>query len=341
MPKLCEVVECHNRASYGFIGEFRAIYCCSHKNIKEGLIDIRFKNKYCKSCYLVRGTYGYLNDNKNLFCVNCKLNDMVNVNNKRCLKCDKQPIYGNPDDKIALYCGKHKLNDMIDIKNKRCLKCNKIASYGNPDDNKRLYCNQHKLNDMVDIRDKNCITPLCDKYKKLDKLCMRCFYALNPNDQRCKRVKIKENEVKQYIQQEFKDLSFIFDEPIKGYGLCFNIRPDVLIHLNNHSLIIEVDENQHKFYNSVCDYSRIHKIQESLNRPIIIIRFNPDDYVNDNNKKIKSCFVIDKKMGLTTIPKNKEEEWNDRLIKLKDTINDNLKYKYDDPIKIIKLFYDI
>ena len=131
----------------------------------------------------------------------------------------------------------------------------------------------------------------------------------------------------------------ITDKALIGDGLCLKNTPDVLIHLNTHSIIVEIDEEQHKFYNPICDEARINNIQEALNRPIIIIRFNPDAYT-DNDKKIKSCFNIDKKTGMRTIPKNQEQNWNDRLTKLKDTISFSLEDYKDVPIRIIKLFYD-
>jgi hypothetical protein len=131
----------------------------------------------------------------------------------------------------------------------------------------------------------------------------------------------------------------ITDKCLIGDGLCLKSRPDILIHLNNHSIIIEIDENQHKFYNPICDEARINNIQEALNRPIIIIRFNPDAYT-DKGKIIKSCFKDDVNTGLKTIPKNKLDDWNNRLAVLKNIINDNLEYLNDEPIKIIKLFYD-
>jgi hypothetical protein len=55
-----------------------------------------------------------------------------------------------------------------------------------------------------------------------------------------------------------------------------------------------------------------------------------------------SNFKLDKKIGLTTIPKNKEKEWNDRLLKLKEIINENIEIleRHEEPIKILKLFYD-
>jgi hypothetical protein len=306
MSKICEVDDCNNNAFYGSINDYIKKYCKDHKNIEDNLIDIRNKNKYCKSCLYSRGCFGYINDKKNLFCVNCKLDDMIDIKNSKCLfeNCIKQPYFNFEGETNGIYCGDHKKPNMIDVITKKC------------------------------------ITVLCDKCQVIDQYCCRCFYYLFPNDNRCKYIKLKENEVKKFIQENFKDLLFIFDEPIKGDGMCINKRPDILLNLNHHSIIIEIDENQHKYYNIECDNSRPFIIQEALNRPTIFIRFNPDDYVDENNKKILSPFKIDKKLGLTTIPEENENDWNNRLLKLKETIKNNLEYKSEEPIIIIKLFYD-
>jgi hypothetical protein len=420
MFEICIVDDCDNNASYGNIIDYKKIYCKEHKNIEDNLIDIRHKNNYCKSCLYTQGTFGYINDKKNLFCKNCKNDDMIDVIHKKCLfkncdkhpifnfegetkpiycsdhkesnmidvinkkclfekcikqpafnfegetnaiycgdhkennmidvkhkrclftNCIKQPIYNFKGETNAIYCGDHKENNMIDVKHKRCLftNCIKQPIYNFKGETNAIYCGDHKKPNMIDVKNKKCIFPLCDKFQYIDKYCSRCFYALFPNDNRCKRIKLKENEVKKFIQENFKNLSFIFDEPIKGDGLCINKRPDILLNLNKHSIIIEIDENQHKGYDVGCDDSRTLIIQEALNRPTIFIRFNPDDYIDENNKKILSPFKIDKKLGLTTIPEENLDEWNNRLLLLKETIKNNLEYKSEEPIRIIKLFYD-
>ena len=99
-------------------------------------------------------------------------------------------------------------------KNKKCIKCNnKQPVFNYENEKKALYCGDCRLENMIDVISKRCITPFCYKQQHIDNYCCRCFYALNPNDKRCRRIKIKENEVKLFIQNEFKDLSFIF--PIK------------------------------------------------------------------------------------------------------------------------------
>ena len=63
--------------------------------------------------------------------------------------------------------------------------------------------------------------------------------------------------------------------------------------------------------------------------------------IDENNKKIKGCFSIDKKTGLNVITKANIDNLNSRFISLKDTINENMIYSLDnEPIRIIKIFYD-
>jgi hypothetical protein len=73
---------------------------------------------------------------------------------------------------------------------------------------------------------------------------------------------------------------------------------------------------------------------------IIFIRFNPDSY-KINDKNITSCFSINKN-GKLKIKKSKNNEWNNRLNTLKNTIIDNIKYPEfnNNVVKIVNLFYD-
>ena len=121
----------------------------------------------------------------------------------------------------------------------------------------------------------NVLLIYANNFLKKDNYCMRCYYFHNPS-KRPKRLKVKEEEVIKYVKNNFKDIDLITDKCLIGDGLCLRTRPDILIHLNKHSIIIEIDENQHKWYNPICDEARINNIQDALNRPIIIIRFNPD-----------------------------------------------------------------
>jgi len=266
---------------------------------------------------------------------------MINVKSSRCIKCNLiQPNYNLPTESKGLYCSNCKLPDMIDVVNPKCIECKLIQPYYNlPTESKGLYCNNCKKPDMINVKSSRCLTESCEQFSIKDNYCMRCYYFHNPS-KKPKRLKVKEEEVVNYLKQEFKDIEMITDKALTGDGLCLKNRPDILINLNNHSIIVEIDEDQHKWYNPVCDEARINNIQEALNRPIIIIRFNPDAYI-ENGKKVKSCFNIDKKTGMRTIPKNQEQKWNNRLEKLKETLAFSLENYKEEPIRIIKLFYDV
>ena len=73
-------------------------------------------------------------------------------------------------------------------------------------------------------------------------------------------------------------------------------------------------------------------------RPIIFIRFNPDDYIYKDNK-ISSCWSLDNK-GLCIIKKSKKDEWDKRLNSLETQINYWINNKTDKTVEVIQLFYD-
>jgi len=80
--------------------------------------------------------------------------------------------------------------------------------------------------------------------------------------------------------------------------------------------------------------------QDVGHRPIVFIRFNPDDY-NTADKKITSCWGINSS-GICCIKKSKQKEWNKRLGCLKDTLAYwmNSQRRTDKTIEVIQLYYD-
>lgn len=81
--------------------------------------------------------------------------------------------------------------------------------------------------------------------------------------------------------------------------------------------------------------------QDVGHRPIVFIRFNPDDYVK-NEKKISSCWVQDKN-GICVIRKSKKNEWTQRLTELEEQITYwiNPVNTTNKTIETIQLFYDV
>lgn len=76
-------------------------------------------------------------------------------------------------------------------------------------------------------------------------------------------------------------------------------------------------------------------------RPLIFIRFNPDEYLKEDNTKISSCWGINGK-GVCTVKKTKIKEWSERLEALKNQVEYWIQpeNKTEKTVEIIQLFYD-
>ena len=117
------------------------------------------------------------------------------------------------------------------------------------------------------------------------------------------------------LKSHFPDIKFHFDTSVDGG--CSRRRPDVRIEKFIYTIIIECDENRHLGYDEQCDNKRTMQIFQDLgNRPIILIRFNPDKYTEQYDDRadetIPSCFDG---------TKLNKREWNKRIKELVKTVN--------------------
>ena len=100
-----------------------------------------------------------------------------------------------------------------------------------------------------------------------------------------------------------------------------------------HVIIIEVDEEQHKYYDTNCEITRINELFTDFgDRPIVFIRFNPDAYDNK-----KSCFKYHEQFGVPLI--NDKKDWENRLETFKKSIEKHIKNVPEETI-FEYLFYD-
>ena len=281
-----------------------------------------------------------------LYCSIHKLEGMVNVISKTCIysNCKKQPAYNIEGEKTALYCSIHKLEGMVNVISKTCIytNCKTQSNYNIEGEKTGLYCSIHKLEEMVDVIHKRCKSEWCSirAHEKYDGYCLRCYIYLFPDKPVARNYKTKEYAVVEFVKSRFSNLNWIADKIITGG--CSKRRPDLLLDLWNQIIIIEIDENQHTDYDCSCENKRIMELSQDLgHRPIIFIRFNPDDY-EKNGKTVSSCWGNDKK-GLCVIKKSKKDEWNNRLKILEEQINYwiNPVNTINKTIETIQLFYDI
>jgi len=175
-------------------------------------------------------------------------------------------------------------------------------------------------------------------------LCQACFCNKYPDHERSTLYKIKERYLRDELRERFpnNDINMIFDKAVDGG--CSNKRPDVLIDLLTHSIVIECDEHQHKNY--TCENKRTMQLFEDLgNRPIIFIRFNPDNYNHENGNKVEGCFkplTEVKDMHKRRFYNINEEEWNTRISVLEKVIKEYISLDTfpSKEITEIKLFYN-
>jgi uncharacterized protein YcgL (UPF0745 family) len=309
------------------------------------MIDI--KNKKClePTCNK-RPCFNYENKKNGIYCNIHKKDEMINVTDKHCqeIGCTIQPTFNYENKTKRLYCNIHKKDGMINVTDKLCIEdeCKKQANFNFKNKKHGIYCYIHKKDEMINVSRINCKSEWCDTTAnpKYDGFCLNCYIHLFPYSPNTLNYKTKEIAVVDYIYQIFpKDTySWIADKQIQNG--CSRKRPDLLLDLGYQIIIIEIDENQHHDYDCSCENKRIMELSQDLyHRPIIFIRFNPDDYIDKYNNNILSCWGINGR-GICTVKKNKLKEWEYRLTILKDTIEYWLNNSIDKTIEIIQLFYN-
>jgi hypothetical protein len=341
--KNCIEEGCTKRPNFNLSNEKTAIYCVKHK--KENMINILEKRKCNNYGCNIQPRFNYENENKGLYCAKHKKENMVDVINNRCneIGCSKQPSYNYINKTKAEYCYTHKKVNMVNIVSPICkyIGCNTQPSFNYKGSKKAIYCRLHKLEEMIDVIHKKCKTELCNTIpsnNRYEGYCLRCFVYLFPDKPNSHNYKTKESSVVEYIQKEFQNKTIITDKKIQDG--CSRRRPDILIDLGYQVIIVEIDENQHVDYDCSCENKRIMELSQDVgHRPLIFIRFNPDEYLDKENNKITSCWGIDKR-GICSIKKSKTKEWNERLNILKEQIQYWIDNESSKTVEIFQLFYD-
>ena len=165
--------------------------------------------------------------------------------------------------------------------------------------------------------------------------CLVCFIHLFPDEPITRNYKTKETAVANFIREKFPDKSWIFDKrSIEG---CSLRRPDILCDLGSHVLMIEIDEDQHRKYDTICENKRLMEISQDVgHRPLVFIRFNPDSYTDISGKMIPSCWQHNK-YGTYSIVRR--ENWASRLQKLEEKVLYWLEHPTDKTIEIVQLYF--
>jgi len=185
-------------------------------------------------------------------------------------------------------------------------------------------------------------TSSCGKYAlaKYDGYCATCFTHLFPDDRRACFRRYKELAVSRFLSEHFPNLSWTFDKRI--FGGCSLRRPDHFVHLGSHAITVETDEYEHASpaYSCLCeDRKMMEHFQDAHNVPHVFIRFNPDAYVTWEGKSVPGCWGRTPQTHEPRVAPRQREQWQRRLQKLKDTIDE---FAHNPPLReveIVQLFF--
>ena len=167
--------------------------------------------------------------------------------------------------------------------------------------------------------------------------CLVCYVNMFPDEPNARNYKTKEKDVVDRITQTFTSFTWVADKKVQDG--CSRRRPDLLLDMGSHIIIVEVDENKHTDYDCSCENKRLMELSQDLqHRPIIFIRFNPDDYTNQDGLLVKSCWKLNK-LGVIQTIKTKQKEWEERINTLKQQIQYWIDNTTEKTIQIIELFY--
>jgi hypothetical protein len=173
-------------------------------------------------------------------------------------------------------------------------------------------------------------------------MCFGCYVRAYPNEPRARHYKVKELAVMDRLVPRLKELSLevIFlnwrlDKRVDNG--CSRRRPDILIECGAHTVIVEVDENQHRGY--TCEEVRMNDLFADLGcQPCALIRFNPDKYVDALGKKHPGCFAFHKVTGATLLQK---DAFDTRIAVLLDKVADAVRVPpAGEGVTVTELFYD-
>jgi hypothetical protein len=194
---------------------------------------------------------------------------------------------------------------------------------------------------MINVKSKRCLTQFCETIVNNDKYlnyCLYCFINKYPEIKINVRYKIKEHVVIDFIKQNFPNFTWLHNKEVQEG--CSKKRPDLYVHLGFQVIIIEIDEDQHKQYEKICENKRVMLLSKDFDHTsVVLIRFNPDKYIK-NNTIIPSPWSITPKKGWPILIKKHINDWNNRLLTLKNTIDYWYVNKTEKTLEEIKLFFD-
>ncbi len=108
-----------------------------------------------------------------------------------------------------------------------------------------------------------------------------------PDKPVARNYKTKENTVATFLKEKFPNVTWKCNKSVENG--CSKRRPDLLLDMGSHIVIVEVDEHSHIGYDPICEEKRLGKIfRDVYHRKIVFFRFNTDEYKDEDGNNILS-----------------------------------------------------
>ena len=311
---------------------------CEHNRVRSSCTKCKGghicdHNKVRARCGECNGSQICEHNKYKLSCITCKGSQICEHNKRRnvCVECGGNCICEH--NKIKYYCIDCDGTQICEHKKHKsqCLEC----------DGSQICIHKKYKSDckVCGGSDRLCKSEHCETrgMSKYNGYCMPCCIQMCPDIEVYRNYKTKENDVVGRVKLRFPNFDWVADKRVQDG--CSRRRPDLLLDMGSHIIIIEVDENKHTDYDCSCEHKRLMELSQDLqHRPIVFIRFNPDDYENEKGTVVKSCWKLNK-LGVMQIIKTKEKEWEKRVESLLDQIQYWSENSTEKTIEIIELFY--
>jgi hypothetical protein len=147
--------------------------------------------------------------------------------------------------------------------------------------NSDRYCEDHAPAGAIDYVQRPCTSCKLICILDADNLCASCCGPAKI------RTKVKENAVRDILIAH--GIPIASQDRMLNGGECVRSRPDFVIFVGTHIVIVECDENAHRSYVKACELARmINLSQAAEGLGVIFIRYNPDSFTAADGKPGKA-----------------------------------------------------